>query len=776
MRISVRLGLTFAVTLVAIGVISGIATALREFELETAALASRAEANLRGQPGLQYFIYQSDRAKLEQALAQFLSSDSGTTAQVFNGLGELLASATRAGANRHEPDSFTGVRRSMMTLDGGIRFFDAGTGAPLRLSLWQALGNSHAPIYQTLPVLTKVNTGAAGLTATDFTVAITGDSANASQRVIGYVHILSDPAVLIEKSLAAGLRVMLFHLLLAMLGGLLAWLIARRVTRPLRELALMADAVAAGEINEPIKVGGGEELEDITRLFNGVIEGIRDSKKVHEIDKRLLSLKVQERSSQLSESSQALDKAMEEANKTRDQLEQVANYDDLTKLPNRHLLTEQLGLLLKLNQRHGHTLALLFVDLDDFKRVYDSLGMGAGDKLLVEVSKRITRTVRDSDSVGYLTDGKTGIDVARLGGDEFTIILNQLDSADSAAVVAGRLIDNLTAPLTIAGHKLSLHPSVGIAIAPTDGKDVESLLKAASTAKYHAKQDGSETRYRFYRSNMGHQGAERLRLESDLRTALEQGGLSLAYQPQIDTNSGSVIGAEALLRWEHPQLGQIPPAKFVNLAEKAGLMEQLGDWVLVEACRQVRRFNDEGVKLGKVAINVSALQFSMAFVEKVNATLAKSGIEAHQLELGLSEAIMSSNETETVGALKALRDSGVYLSVDDFGTGYSPLHYLSQYPLDELKIDRSFLLEADRTDTGAKLVVAILSLARSLGLKALATGVETEAQFHFLTANGANLIQGYLFSEPVSAEALKPMLAPWHFVDQVQQLSATAPE
>lgn len=776
MTIAVRLSLIFATAIVLIGIITGVATALRAFDQEVTALSDRADAFLQGQPGLQYFIYKSDEAKLKQTLAEFVDTGPRTMAQAFNGLGEPLATVSRQGTQPFQADSFAGVRRNLMTLDSGIRFFDGDTGAPLDLNLWQSLGNKDSPIYQTLPVLTKVNTGAAGLSAADFAVAISGDSVNASQRVIGYVHILSDPRVLNTKALRAGLQVMLLYLLLATVGAVVSWLLSRRATRPLRELARMADAVAAGEIDEPIKVGGGEELEDITRLFNGVIEGMRDSRKVHEIDKRLLSLKVQERSSQLSERSEALNKAMEEANKTRDQLQQVANYDNVTKLPNRQLLTEQLSMLLKLNQRHGHTLALLFVDLDDFKRVNDSLGMGAGDKLLVEVGRRLTRTVRDSDSVGYMTDGKTGIEVARLGGDEFTIILNQLDSPESAAVVASRLVENLTAPLTIAGHKLSLHPSIGIAIAPTDGKDVESLLQAASTAKYHAKQDGGETRYRFYRSNMGQQGAERLRLESDLRTALDSGGLSLVYQPQVDTNSGSVIGAEALLRWNHPQLGQVPPAKFVSLAEKAGLMEQLGDWVLAEACRQVSQFNSEGVKLGKVAINISAQQFSPAFVGRINATLEQTGIDPHQLELGLTESIMSSNETETVEALRALRDSGVYLSVDDFGTGYSPLHYLSQYPLDELKIDRSFLLDAERTDTGAKLVVAIISMARSLGLRALATGVETESQFHFLTQNGASLIQGYLFSEPVTAEALKPMLAPWHFVDQVQQLAQSAPD
>lgn len=775
MSIAARLSLSFALTMLLVASLASIWSAYREFGIQTEALANQTESYLNGNPGLQYYIYKADREALERNLQGFLTPDSVTLVQAFNGLGELLAQIKQPEVQQLKADTFTGVRRNMLTLDGGIRFYDEGNGAPLELNLWRSMLNSGAPVYQTLPVLTAANTGAVGLTAADFATAITAPSVNGSQRVAGYVHVLSNPAQLNEAAVAAGSQVFLLGTLVAALGGLLTWWIARRVTRPLRELAGMADAVAAGKVNEPIKVDGSAELQEITRLFNSVIAGMRDSRKVHEIDKRLLSLKVKERSTQLSERDQALSKAMEDASKTRDRLQQVSNFDHLTKLPNRHLFTEQLATLLKLNQRNGHTLALLFVDLDDFKRVNDSLGMGAGDKLLVEVSKRIARTVRDSDSVGHIAGGKTDIDVARLGGDEFTVILNQLDSPESAAVVASRLIKSLTAPLSIAGHEICLHPSLGIAIAPTDGKNVEELLKAASTAKYHAKQDGSDTRYRFYRSNMGQQGAERLRLETDLRAALDRGKLSLHYQPQVDTNSGSVIGAEALLRWEHPELGHIPPAKFVSLAEKAGLMDRLGDWVLQEACKQVSKFNREGVKLGKVAINISAVQFSTAFVEKVNATIARTGIEPSQLELGLTEAIMSSNDPDTIGALQALRDSGVYLSVDDFGTGYSPLNYLGQYPLDELKIDRSFLLQAGTSANGAKLIVAIIALARSLGLRALATGVETDAQFHFLTSNGATLIQGYLFSEPVTAQELKPMLAPWHFVDQVQQLASSAP-
>ncbi|MEP4148841.1 MAG: EAL domain-containing protein [Halioglobus sp.] len=774
MSISVRFSLLFTLAIVLMGVIAGLATASREYRIQLTTVTGRAEAQLLSHPDLQYAIYSANTKRLQARLADFLKDEASASAQAYNGLGEVLASVDRPGAASFTPVAFNLVRGSLMPGDQGLLSFQSTTGAPQGIGFSTALLDADAAIYQTLPVFTEVNTGRTGLSATDFAIAMTTKPSTSSQRVIGYVHVLLDPAVLRSNALAAGGRVFMINVVLAMICGAIAWTFTHRVTRPLRELADIADSVSSGEIKDPIKVEGSGEIQEIARLFNSVIEGLSDSKKVHEVDKRLLSLKVEERSSQLSERDDELNKVVEEANEARNRAHHLANYDNLTSLPNRRLLTEQLELLLKLNQRNGHTLALLFIDLDDFKRINDSLGIGAGDQLLIEMSKRLSNTVRDSDLVGRFANRSTEIDVARLGADEFTVILNQLDSADSARLVAARLVQQITAPLTLEGHELVLQPSVGIAIAPNDGKDVESLLKAASIAKLHAKQSGG-AQIELYRSNMGQEGEQRIRLESDLRKAVETNALTLHYQPQIDTHSGSVLGAEALLRWEHPELGPIAPGKFISLAEEIGLMETLGDWVLVKACQQLRDFTDEGIKLAKVAINVSAEQFTPAFVRRVGEVIEDTGIEANQLELGLTEAVMSSNDPDTVAALNVLKESGVYLSVDDFGTGYSPISYLSQYPLDELKIDRSFLLEAEKSKNGANLVIAIIAMAKSLELRVLASGVETESQFHFLTSNGASLIQGYLFSKPVPVEELKPMLAPWHFVDRVQKLADSAP-
>ncbi|TDG13650.1 sensor domain-containing phosphodiesterase [Seongchinamella unica] len=775
MSIATRFSLLFAAAIAVIGIVAGLATAAREYRVQFERAVERTESRLLGNPGLQYFIYSEDSAKLTTALEDFIAEQSSVYAQAFSGLGDKLAQVKRPGTADIKPAAFSLVRGPLMAADTGLRSFDQRTGAPRDSGFWAALTGGSSVIYHSLPVFTEVNTGRSGLTPADFAIALTSGSGSPSQRVVGYLHVVHDGGVVRAAALGAGLRVFLFSLGLAVVSGLLAWVFTRRVTRPFRDLANMADSVAAGEVRELIKVEGGGELQDIARLFNSVIQGFNDSRKVHEVDKHLLSLKVEERSSQLTERDEALSRVVGEAEQAQSRLHRLANYDRLTALPNRNLLTAQLELLLKLNQRNGHTLALLFIDLADFKRVNDSLGLSAGDQLLLEASKRIIRTVRDSDPVGRIDGPGTDINVARLSGDEFTVILNQLDSPTSAETVARRLHQNLSQAMTVDGHELVLHPAIGIAISPGDGKDVESLLKAASVAKFHAKQTGTDG-IQMYTASMGKEGEERIRLESELRKAIENNALSLHYQPQIDTHSGSVVGAEALLRWNHPELGDIPPGTFVAIAEDIGLMRQLGDWALVEACRQLREFTDQGLKLAKMAINVSAEQFCDDFIQRVGSAIDQSGIEPRQLELGLTEAIMCSNDPETLAALRMLKESGVYLSVDDFGTGDSPLGYLARFPLDELKISRSFLLEATRSEAGARLVTAIIAMARHLGLKVLATGVETEAQFHFLTGNGAHLIQGYLFCEPVAAEDLAPMLTPWHFVDQVQKLADSAPD
>ncbi len=374
-------------------------------------------------------------------------------------------------------------------------------------------------------------------------------------------------------------------------------------------------------------------------------------------------------------------------------------------------------------------LGLLFLDLDNFKRINDSLGHSAGDLLLREVAKRLSNCVRESDVVAHYVEASARIDVSRLGGDEFTVVLNQLDKPESAGTVARRLIDALIKPMTIEGHELVVTPSIGIAIAPRDAEVVEGLLKAADTAMYHAKSSGKNN-FLFYNQDMDAAGVDRLKLETDLRKALERDELVLYYQPQVDTVSGSVVGAEALMRWQHPEQGLVPPFKFIPLAEEMGLIGTLGDWCLREACRQMIEFQGMGLDLPKVSVNVSALQFNQTFIGRVGEVLKETALKPSRLELELTEGIMMDDTQGTINALNQLKDLGVSLSIDDFGTGYSSLSYLSRFPLDELKIDRSFVIDFDKTEADASLIIAIIAMGRSLKLQLVAEGVETDAQYN----------------------------------------------
>lgn len=767
MTLSLRLNLLFFVAAIFMGSLVAIISAFDEYDAQLHSLTENSSARLLSHPEIQLLVYRRDSEKLQQVLKRFLNNDALTAAIVYSSLGDNLAQQQNPQARTLATAPFDLVRGELLTVDQGLVTPD-GLGGEIGKDLVSTLLNRDAPLYLSLPVFASLNPGVHGLTAKDFGLALASGDNLDSQWVIGYLHLVIDRAQLLGPTWTAMGQVLLLTLLIASVVCLLTWLLTQQITRPLQQLTAAADEVAAGRFIEPIELDGSSELREVGRVFNSVIGGLSNSRNEHNTDKHLLSMKVEERSSQLSVRSQELTKAVEEVAETRSKLHHLANYDNLTSLPNRRLFTEQLDLLLRLNKRNRHMLALLFIDFEGFKRLNDSLGLRAGDQLLTAIARRLMKCLRDSDRVGHFISADSNIGVSRLGGEEFTVVLNQVDNTDSVGLVAQRLIEVLEQPLDIDGHSIVVKPCLGIAMAPTNGMDVETLLRAASTAKMKSKESG--TPYVFYSRELETAGETRIKMESELRKAIERNELILHYQPQIDTHSGSVVGAEALLRWQHSEMGLVPPARFISMAEEIGVMNELGDWVLVEACRQVKTFSDEGIKLPKVAINVSAEQFNSAFVIRVSQVLQETGIEAAQLELGLTEAIMTSNEQDTIEALSSLKKLGVYLAVDDFGTGYSPISYLSRHPLDELKIDRSFLLESSRSENGAKLVIAIIAMAKSMGLRVLASGVETEAEFHFLTGNGAHVIQGYLFSKPVTGEELKPMLKPWHFIDQVQKL------
>ena len=418
----------------------------------------------------------------------------------------------------------------------------------------------------------------------------------------------------------------------------------------------------------------------------------------------------------------------------------LAHHDPLTGLPNRLSLLSRLEQALPEARRYHWNLGLFFIDLDRFKVINDTLGHLVGDQLLMEVAGRLAATVRESDTV------------ARLGGDEFVILLPDVGDAADAAAVAGKIIDALAEPIRVEGHELHTSPSIGISLYPLDGDEAETIMRNADTAMYHAKAAGRNT-FQFYAEEMNQAATERLTLERKLRQAVARGEFSLHFQPQFAVGSRQPTGVEALLRWHTEEDGPISPARFIPIAEETGLIVGIGTWVLREACRQMRAWLDAGLAPVRVAVNLSARQLKQRdFPETVAQALSDSGLPAHLLELEITESAVMEQPKEAIQLLTELRGMGVTLAIDDFGTGYSSLAYLKLFPIDHLKIDRSFVADIEHDLNDRSIAFGTIALAHSLGLNVIAEGVETEDQLELLSCNGCDEIQGYLFSKPLPAD------------------------
>jgi diguanylate cyclase (GGDEF)-like protein/PAS domain S-box-containing protein len=423
-----------------------------------------------------------------------------------------------------------------------------------------------------------------------------------------------------------------------------------------------------------------------------------------------------------------------------ERVQYLAYYDALTGLPNRTLLRDRLSKALASARRRKDKVALLFLDLDRFKIVNDSLGHSLGDLLLKEVAARLKRWAREQDTV------------ARLGGDEFLIVLTSVKDIPGAAIAAERLMDAMIAEFVVQGHPLMVSCSLGISIFPEHGADGETLIKNADAAMYSAK-DYGRNNFQFFTEDINAEVVERLTLENSLRLALEKKELFLVYQPQMDIASGRITGLEALLRWQHPELGLVPPDKFIRIAENSGLIVPIGEWVLRTACSQARKWQDEGLPAVPVAVNVSAMQFRQAgFCELIRRVLHETGLAPQYLELELTESLLLSNADVTLSVLRELKAMGLKLAIDDFGTGYSSFSYLKHFPVSKLKIDGSFVRDVAVNPDDAAITTAIISMAKSLNLKVIAEGVEDEAQMSFLRARQCDEIQGYYFSKPLAPE------------------------
>lgn len=439
-------------------------------------------------------------------------------------------------------------------------------------------------------------------------------------------------------------------------------------------------------------------------------------------------------------------KLAEQIETAKIQLDHLAHHDVLTGLPNRLLLQDRLSQAIELARRQGRQLAVMFLDLDRFKYINDSLGHAVGDQLLQSIAQRLVGCVRHSDTV------------SRQGGDEFVLLLASIEHAEDAALSAQKLLAATVLSHRIDRHDLHISVSIGISIYPNDGQDTEALLKNADIAMYHAKENGRNN-YKFFEQDMNARAIQRQSIEASLRRALDRQEFVLLYQPKINLRSGAIVGVEALIRWQHPERGLLLPAQFVPIAEDCGLILPIGRWMLREACRQTRAWQQAGLAPITVAVNTSALEFwAKDFLENVRTTLENTGLEPHTLELELTESVLMRDAEATNAVLQALATLGVKLVIDDFGTGYSSLSYLRRFPIDGLKIDPSFVNQMTSNPDDATIVSVVIGMGKSLKQRVIAEGVETPEQHAFLLTQHCDEGQGYYFSHPVAADALAALL------------------
>ena len=493
------------------------------------------------------------------------------------------------------------------------------------------------------------------------------------------------------------------------------------------------------------------DLSEIQARIHNLLEVrlLYTQAKQHSLVLEQTVLQLQQANDQLLIATLAARTLAEEIEKTKDQMTHLAQHDALTDLPNRILLNDRLAQAIALAHRQDKQFALLFLDLDRFKHINDSLGHVVGDHLLQSVGKRLMTCVRNSDTV------------CRQGGDEFLILLSNIEHAKDAALSAQKILAALTRPHAIDQLELHVSVSIGISVYPDDGQDADTLIKNADTAMYHAKEAGRNN-HQFFEQNMNAQAEERHFIEDGLRYGLDHQQFLLLYQPKINLETGTISGVEALVRWQHPERGLILPENFISIAEDCGLIIPLGAWVLRAACQQAQNWQDQGLPPTPVAVNISSVQFRHKdFLQTLANILEDTRLLPCYLELELTESVLMHDTLATASMLKAIKDMGVLLAIDDFGIGYSSLGYLKRFPIDTLKIDKSFLSEITGTavvSDDASIVAAVISMGKSLNQRVIAEGIETREQLDFLQAEGCGEGQGFYFSRPVTSEALVELL------------------
>lgn len=519
------------------------------------------------------------------------------------------------------------------------------------------------------------------------------------------------------------------------LANLVLSRLQKHITEPIASLATVSTRISdLGDYSMRARTSRLSDIGALSTAFNSMLE------------------RIQHREAELKSE-------IAERKRVEEKLDRLAHFDNVTELNNRHFFNERLHAIVSRSEQSRERTGLMFIDLDNFKAVNDTLGHDTGDELLRLVSKRLSDTLRFGDVI------------CRIGGDEFAIILENIPQASVASMVAEKCLASLAMPISTNGNEIYISASIGISIYPDDARDMHELLKYADTAMYYAK-NGGKNAFRLFLPSMQGEAQKRFSMDTNLRRALERDEFRLHYQTQIDLGTSRIIGVEALIRWAHPDLGMISPAEFIPIAEETGLIVPIGEWVLREACNQMKQWHDEGMVHLRIAVNLSSRQLKEDnFVETVLKIVEETGINPKLLELELTESMLMDVESSVIDKLYALRSAGISLAIDDFGTGYSSMSYLKTFPINCIKIDRSFVSDLPQNLEDAAITKAIIAMAKALKMQVIAEGIENLEQGHFLRDNGCDMSQGYYYSKPAPAEHIRSML-----FDKIDRMHNSASE
>jgi len=565
---------------------------------------------------------------------------------------------------------------------------------------------------------------------------------------LGEVYLRADLVPDMVDRLLSYLGIAAVVLVLALLSAFaVGGVLQRTITNPLLRLTGTAERISREKVFElRAEDAGQDEIGRLIKSFNAMLGEIQVRDDALRVHRDQLEDKVAQRTRELETLNDRLRHARDCAEHAAKEMKFQAHHDALTGLPNRLMMKDRLDRAIADAARDGARLAVLFLDLDKFKVINDSLGHAVGDQMLVEMGRRLRQCVRNEDTV------------ARLGGDEFMILLPGINVREDAGLVAQKVVESLMTPILCNGHELHMTTSIGITLYPEDGADRPHLMRNADISMYRAKEKGRNN-FQFWTPEMEDSSHRRLSMETELRKAVERCELELHYQPKLDFATGEITGVEALLRWQHAEMGMVSPAQFVPIAEETGLIMPLGEWLLSEACRQIGAWHRAGHTGITVAVNISACQFHQGHMpDLVFDSLKRYGLTGEALELEITESVFMQGFAQTRKALSALRASGIRVSIDDFGTGYSSLSYLQRFPVDTVKIDRSFVSNLPGDEGAISITTAIIAMAHSLGLTVVAEGVETTDQAEFLAARGCDQAQGYLYGRPMPPWELQAML------------------